>query len=92
MNLVEGRLILGNTPLIFNFPTFTKQNANILECFGNPDQDRVLRIKSGHAPKQLGLHDLVTPVPGFENRGFHLVLDPLHCSLTAGGKKHQFSQ
>ena len=40
--------------------------------------------------KYLGLlypHDLVTPVPGFEDRVFHLVLGPGQRSLTAGGKK-----
>ena len=43
--------------------------------------------KPGHAPKLLGPHDLVTPVPRFENRVFHLVLGPGHRSPTAGGKK-----
>ena len=43
--------------------------------------------KAGHAPKRLGPHDLVTPVPGFENRVFHLVLGPGQRSLMAGGKK-----
>ena len=41
----------------------------------------------GHALKSLGPHDLVTPVPGFENRVFHLVLGPGQRSLTAEGKK-----
>ena len=31
--------------------------------------DWVLRIKSGHTLKSSGPHVLVTPVPGFENRG-----------------------
>ena len=43
--------------------------------------------KPGHALKRLGPHDLVTPVPAFENRVFHLVLGPGHRSLTAGGEK-----
>ena len=43
--------------------------------------------KPGHALKRLGTHDLVTPVPQFENRVFHLVLGPGQCFLTAGGKK-----
>ena len=46
--------------------------------------------KPGHAPKRFGPHDLVTPVHGFENRVFHLVLGPGHRSLTGGGKKYQF--
>ena len=40
----------------------------------------------GHGIKRPGPHDLVTPVTGFENRVFHLVLGPGHRSLTAGGK------
>ena len=48
--------------------------------------------KPGQAPKQPGSHDLVTPVPGFENRDFHLILGPGHRSLTAGGKKYQFGR
>ena len=43
--------------------------------------------KPGHAPKRLGPHDLVTPVPRFENRVFHVFLGPGQRSLTAGGKK-----
>ena len=43
--------------------------------------------KPGHAPKRLGPHDLVRPVPGFEDRVFHLVLGPGQRSVTAGGKK-----
>ena len=42
--------------------------------------------KPGQALKRLGPHDLVTPVPQFENRVFHLVLSPGQQSL-AGGKK-----
>ena len=38
-------------------------------------------------PKRLGPHDLVTPVPQFENRAFELVLGDGQRSLTAGGKK-----
>ena len=49
-------------------------------CFG--DHDRVLRT---NALKLLGPPELVTSVPGFENRVVHLVLG--HRSLTAGGKK-----
>ena len=37
-----------------------------------------------------GPRDLVTPVPRFENRVFHLVLVPGHRPLTAGGKKYEF--
>ena len=55
--------------------------------FGDPDHDRVLRTKNGQALKRLSPHDLVTPVPGFEDRVFHLVLGPGQRSLTAGGKK-----
>ena len=47
-------------------------------CFGDPDHDRVLRTKPGHALKRLGPHDLVTLVPGFENQVFQLVLGPGH--------------
>ena len=62
-------------------------------CFGDPDHDRVMRIKTWlYAPKRLGPHDLVTPVHGFENRVYHLILGPGHRSLTAGGKKYQFYQ
>ena len=43
--------------------------------------------KPGHAPKRLGPHDLVTPVPRFENQVFHLVLGPGQGSLMAGGEK-----
>ena len=43
--------------------------------------------KPGQALKRLGPHDLVTPVPGFEDRVFHLVLGPGQRSLMAGGKK-----
>ena len=43
--------------------------------------------KPGQALKRLGPHDLVTPVPGFEDRVFHLVLGPGQRSLTSGGKK-----
>ena len=32
----------------------------------------------GQALKRLGPYDLVTPVPGFENQVFHLVLGPGH--------------
>ena len=32
--------------------------------------------KPGQVLKRLGPHDLVTPVPRFENRVFHLVLGP----------------
>ena len=47
--------------------------------FGHPNHVQVLRTKTkerilihslpkpGHAPKRLGPHDLVTPVPRFEN-------------------------
>ena len=38
-------------------------------------------------PKRLGPHDLVTPVPRFENRVFHLVLGPGQRSLTLEVKK-----
>ena len=40
--------------------------------------------KPGHVLKQLGPHDLVTPVPRFENRVF---LGPGQQSLMAEGKK-----
>ena len=43
--------------------------------------------KPSHALKQLGPHDLVIPVPRFEDRVFYLVLGPGQRSLTAGGKK-----
>ena len=45
--------------------------------------------KPGQALKRLGPHDLVTPVPGFEDQVFHLVLGPGQRSLMAmaGGKK-----
>ena len=56
-------------------------------CFGDPDHDRVLKTKPGHALKWLGPLDLVTPVPGCENRVFHLVLGPGHRSLMTRGKK-----
>ena len=56
-------------------------------CFGDPDHDWVLRTKTWSCAKTSGPHDLVTPVPGFEDRGFHLVLGPGQSSLTARGKK-----
>ena len=43
--------------------------------------------KLGHVLKRIGPHDLVIPVPQFENPVFHLVLTPGQQSLTAGGKK-----
>ena len=58
--------------------------------FGDPGHDRVLRTKTWSGAKRLGPHDLVTPVPRFENRVFHLVLGPGQRSLTAGGKKNKF--
>ena len=45
------------------------------------------KSKPGHALKRLGPHDLVTPVPRFENQVFHLVLGPGQRSLRARGKK-----
>ena len=48
---------------------------------------RVLRTKTWSGAKRLGPYDLVTPVPGSENRVFHLVLDTGQRTLTAGGKK-----
>ena len=47
--------------------------------------------KPGHALKRLGPHDLVTPVPRFENRVFHLVHGPGQQSLTVGGRKEPIS-
>ena len=47
--------------------------------------------KPGQALKRIGPHDLVTPVPRFENRVFHLVLDPGQRSLTLEVKKEPIS-
>ena len=60
--------------------------------FGDPDNDNSTMTgfsepKPGQALKRLGPHDLVTPVPGFEDRVFHLVLGPGQRSLTLEVKK-----
>ena len=52
-------------------------NSSIRVCFGDPDHDQAPRTKPSHALKQLGPHDLVTPVPGF------------HRSIMDRGKKVQ---
>ena len=43
--------------------------------------------KPAQALKRLGPHDRVMPIPGFEDRVFHLVLGPGQRYLTARGKK-----
>ena len=47
-------------------------SLNYRVCFGDPVHERVLRTKTWSCA------NLVTPVPGFENRVFHLVLGPGH--------------
>ena len=58
--------------------------------FGDPDHDQVLRTKTWSGAKTTWSPDLITPVPRFENRIFHLVLGNGQRSLTPEVKKNQF--